>query len=240
MEGSVSPVNRSGAINISAQHAGAWLRALPNPNLGLAMPSRKSIKALRVWLGVGIFPPSPNSDLCLCGSSLDEFGDHLLGCDQKTNLVIERHDVLCDTLFHTLLVDDSRCRREQRCTTTSNSRPGDIFHPNFQCGLPTYFDLSVRNYLQPSYIIQAANRAEAAAEAGVLEKDCRHEDVVKATESIFEPVVVETLGLWHPHSMHLLKIIARKMAFHCCQTVSRMLMFLYEQLSVKLWLLMSN
>ena len=94
---------------VSAQHAGAWLWALPNPNLGLTMPSREFIIALRVWLGVGIFTSSPNSDLCLCGSSLDEFGDHRLGCDQKTNLVIKQHDALCDTLFHTLLVDDSRC-----------------------------------------------------------------------------------------------------------------------------------
>ena len=82
------------------------------------------------------------------------------------------------------------------------------------------------NSLQPSYKIQAANRAGAAVEAGVLEKDRRHEDMVKATGSLFEPLVVETLGLLHPHSMRMLKIIARKTAFHCCQTVS----------SVKLWL----
>ena len=80
------------------------------------------------------------------------------------------------------------------------------------------------------------NRAGAAAEAGVLEKDRRHEDMVKATGSLFEPLVVETLGLWHPHSMRMLKIIARKTAFHHCQTISRTLMFLYEQLSVKIWL----
>ena len=60
--------------------------------------------------------------------------------------------------------------------------------------------------------------------------------MVKATESLFEPLVVETLGLRHPHSMRMLKIIARKTAFHRCQTISRTLMFLYGQLSVKLWL----
>ena len=174
--------------------------------------------------------------LCLCESSLDEFGDHLLGCDQKTNLVIKRHNALCDTLFHTLHVDDFRCRREQRCNTTSNSKPCDIFQPDFQRGLPSHFDVSVRNSLQPSYLIQAANCAGAAAEAGVLEKDRRHEDMVKAVGSLFEPLVVETLGLWHPHSMRMLKIIVRKTAFHCCQTVSRTLMFLYKQLSVKFWL----
>ena len=38
------------------------------------------------------------------------------------------------------------------------------------------------------------------------------------------------------YSMRMLKIIARKTAFHRCQTVSRTLMFLYGKLSVKLWL----
>jgi hypothetical protein len=36
------------------------------------------------------------------------------------------------------------------------SRPGDVYHPDFDQGHPTYFDISVRNSLQASYIIQAA------------------------------------------------------------------------------------
>ena len=36
--------------------------------------------------------------------------------------------------------------------------------------------------------------------------------------------------------MHILKMIARKIAFHRCQTISKMLTFLYQQLSVKFWL----
>ena len=125
------------------------------------------------------------------------------------------------------------------CSTTSKSTPDDIFHPDFQHGLPTYFDVSVRNFLQPSYIIQAANHAGAAAETEVLQKDRRHEDMVKATGSLFEPVGVGTLGLWHPHSMRMLKIIAGKTAFHHCQTV-RTLMFLYEQLSLNFGFVMLN
>ena len=61
-----------------------------------------------------------------------------------------------------------------RCDSTSEARPGDIFHPDFERGLPTYFDLTVRNSLQPAYLIKAATCAGAAAEAGELEKDQRH------------------------------------------------------------------
>ena len=78
-------------------------------------------------------------------------------------------------------------------------RPGDVFHPDFEQGLPTYFDLTVRNSLQPLYIAQAAQHAGVAKEAGEKEKDCRHEGLVTATGSVFHPLVVESLGLWSPH-----------------------------------------
>ena len=171
---------------------------------------------------------------------LDEYGDHLLGCSQKTNLIIKRHDALCDVIFNTLLIDDSRCRREQRCSSDSGKRPGDIFHPNFQHGLPAYFDVTVRNSLQPSYLVQAASYAGAAAEAGEDEKVLRHETMVSATGSIFEPLVVESLGLWTPNSLRTLKSIARRASFHNGQTFSRTITSLHEQLAVALWLFNSR
>ena len=75
-----------------------------------------------------------------------------------------------------------------RCDSTSEARPGDIFHPDFERGLPTYFDLTVRNSLQPAYLIKAATCAGAAAEAGELEKDQRHDSLVSSTGSIFYPI----------------------------------------------------
>ena len=80
--------DRARINTISAQHAGAWLSALPNPNLGLAMPSKEFIVVVRLRLGLTFFPGSPQSILCPCGAVLDKFSDHLLGCDQKTNDMI--------------------------------------------------------------------------------------------------------------------------------------------------------
>ena len=112
---------------ISGQRAGAWLRALPKLSLGLAMPSKKFSVALRVWLGIPIFNLPSDAKPCTCGAIIDKFGDHLLGCNQEQNLRIKRHNALCEVVFNALLVDDSRCRREMRCSSTSNSRQGDIF-----------------------------------------------------------------------------------------------------------------
>ena len=47
---------------IASPHAGAWLRALPNPLLGLAMPQQELCMAIRLWLGIKLFsspPPVP-------------------------------------------------------------------------------------------------------------------------------------------------------------------------------------
>ena len=145
----------------------------------------------------------------------------------------KRHNALCDVLFNALWW---MILREMRCDSISEARPGDIFHPDFERGLPTYFDLTVRNSLQPAYLIKAATCAGAAAETGELEKDQRHDSLVSSTGSIFYPIVVESLGLWSPNSLQVLKTIARRISFHNNATVSQCMCHLLQQLSCKLWL----
>ena len=75
-----------------------------------------------------------------CGQILDKFGDHLLSCGQGSART-RRHLALCDVVFHTLLVDNSDTRREQRCSFRDGSRQGDVYHrwddlSTFQFGIP--------------------------------------------------------------------------------------------------------
>ena len=76
--------DRARLNTISAQHAGAWLRAIPNPNTDLTMPHRECVVSLHIWLGNPLFPADLGSKRCSCGQILDKFGDHLLGCGQNT------------------------------------------------------------------------------------------------------------------------------------------------------------
>ena len=41
------------------------------------MPVTKFVIAVHLWLGVPLLPPS---QLCVCYTLIDTFGDHLLGC----------------------------------------------------------------------------------------------------------------------------------------------------------------
>ena len=116
---------------------------------------------------------------------------HLFGCGHN-NLRIRRHDTLSDVRFHALLVDNANCRREQRCSSDNSTRPGDVFHPDFDQGRPTYFDLKVRNSLQLSYIVQAAHHAMLLLRQRLERKKKSNTTKlmqVTATGSVFHPVV---------------------------------------------------
>ena len=177
--------------------------------------------------------PPPQSLRCPCGQVIDPQGDHPLGCGLRP-LRIKRHDSLRDIIWQALLMENPRAAREQHCGV-DNSRPGDIFHPDFVQGKPAYFDVSVRNSLQPQFLCRAASLAGAAGEAGEMAKDARHEEGVIAVGGVFFPLVVETLGLWTTHSLKTLRLIATRASALSGITRSQALSNLLQQLSVKLW-----
>ena len=93
----------------SSKFTGAWLQAIPNPNLGLSLIASEFICALRYWLSIPFFD---SSRCCSCNLTLDPHGDHLLGCGHGP-LRIRRHDALCHIVFQALLQDNSQVKREQ-------------------------------------------------------------------------------------------------------------------------------
>ena len=172
------------------------------------MSRHEFVPAVRMWLGIRLFPSPPQSLRCTCGPIIDEFGDHLLGCAHGP-LRIKRHDALRNIIWHALLMDDKGATREQHCGNTNN-RPGDVYHPDFALGKSAYFDVSVRCSVQPQFLSRATVQAGAAREAGQMEKDSKHEEDVVSAGSLFFPLVVESLGLWTPSSLHTLRTIASR------------------------------
>ena len=111
-----------------------------------------------------------------------------------------------------------------------------IYHPDFSDGHPTYFDVSVRNTLQPGNHNRASTDAGAAAIAGEMEKDSKHAGAVEEAGGRFFPLVTETLGVWTPSSLLLLRTFAERTTLRnglsSPSIVARNLM---QQVSVKLW-----
>ena len=219
---------------ISTPHSGSWLRALPNTNLGLVMSREEFLVALRLRLGIAVFPSSPLLVRCPCGQVIDKFGDHVLGCGSGP-LRLKRHNALCDILYRYLLVDNAGSRREQCFSSESNDRPGDVFHPDFLQGKAAFFDISVRNSFTNHFINSCSTKAGAAAEAGEVQKDLRYDSDVTSAGASFYPMIVETYGTWSTYSLEIIKVIARKTSVLNKLPVSRIVCNIHEQLAVRLW-----
>ena len=228
----VSLREQAGFCAVAYPHAGAWLRAIPNSSLGLAMSPREFVTSLRLRLGIPVFPAPQHSVRCVCGHELDIFGDHTFGCGP---LRIKRHDTLCDVIFHWLLLDNSNVRREQRCSSHSMTIPGDVFHPDFSLGKAAYFDIFLRNSFTPSHLINAAINSGAAAVAGEVDKDERHLANVSSYGCLFYPLVVESYGVWAAHSLQVLRSIVKKSRLSSGLSLGQASRQFQEQLSVRLW-----
>ena len=226
------PLRDKARLNtIGNPETGAWLRAIPNPNLGLTMSRQEFTLSLSMWLGRHIFPHPVR---CVCRQTIDNYGDHVLGC-RHGPLRIKRHDALSEVVWHTLLMDNKGVLREQRCGTNNNNRPGDVFHPDFSFGKPGYFDVSVRNSFQSQFLSRASEHPGAAGEAGELDKDDKHEKDVTATGGLFFPLIVETFGIWTPNSLRTLKRIASKATSINIIPLSLATRNLIQLLSIRLW-----
>ena len=177
------------ALSHSSGTSSGWLKALPQPALGLAIPPHDFIIALRLWLGIPLFPSLP---LCTCLSVIDQFGDHLLGCSHGP-LRIQRHNALVSVVHHALFQDHPGVLREQGISS-DQSRPGDIYHPDFHLGRPAYFDLSVRSTTQSAVISSASSQAGVAAAVGEIAKDNQYQDIV---EEILSLLYVRPLVFGH-------------------------------------------
>ena len=125
--------------------------------------------ALHLWLGIPVFPEA-DPTLCSCHQLVNCFEDHLIGCSHEP-LRIRQHNALCDIIYYALLEDSADVCREQGMSDESASRPGDVFHPDFHNGHPTYFDVSVRSAFHSGVISHSAFSPGFAALKGKMEKD---------------------------------------------------------------------
>ena len=66
--------------------------------------------------------------------------------------------------------------KEQRISSDTCDRPGDILYPNCLAGCPAYFDITVRNSFQPKCVSSSATVAGATGLAGEIEKDTKYDN----------------------------------------------------------------
>ena len=71
--------------------------------------------------------------------------------------------------------------------------PGNIFHPHFLEGHPTYLDVSVCNPLAPGIVKCTFAVAGSAGLLGEALKDAKHEATVEKAGVVFVPLLLRCL-----------------------------------------------
>ena len=143
---------------------------------------------LQYWLGVPIFEEGVRYDVCL--STADSFGDHQVGCGGNGDRIL-RHNSIRDAIFNSAC---SAPRKEvPSLIPGSQSRPVDIYLPNWERGQPAALDVTVISPLQPLILHRAASSAGHALTVGEQRKLAAHAAAVGVS---FIPLVFETS--WHP------------------------------------------
>ena len=93
----------------------------------------------------------------------------------------------------------------------------------------------MRHPLQDSLICLSAATAGVAAGRGEADKDSHHEASVRAAGGIFIPLVVESLGLWSPNSLAVLRVIVLRTTSKSGASTALAFCHFIEQLSMCLW-----
>ena len=166
------------------------------------------------------------------GTEIDIFGDHTIICATEYER-IHRHDIIRDAIHEAAKHAGLSPVPEARLVANSQSRPGDVFLPNWR-GKQTGFDIAVTSPLSQSALPRSSSTAGAAITAMKSSKMRKHFQPCRANGVSFVPLVVETLGGWDTDAIDHLRGIVKKAASRSPSPTETAIRQLFQRLSVLL------
>ena len=148
------------------------------------------------WLGLKLSNGASRCPLCVGEGAADLLEDHQVGCGGNGDC-IHRHDSLRDALFSAAQSAALVPRKEvPSLIPGTNSRPADIFLPNWCMGRPAALDVTVISTLQPLTLAGRCcrNSGSRAETVGEERKTAAYNEACLSVGVAFIPLVVETLG----------------------------------------------
>ena len=192
--------------SLTLPHAGDFLDVIPSQSLGLAMHSLDFRFVVQYRLGLPVY--NSDSPCLVCGKPNDRLGDHAVGCGGDTER-IARHDRIRDVLYHAAASAALGPRREVPVSGNSQSRPADVYIPNWNRGRPAALDLTVISPLQRATLREAATAAGHALAIAKRRKLSHHLTECQRHGIDFLPLAVESLGGWEADAEKQIDEIAR-------------------------------
>ena len=191
----------------SAQpESGAWANVIPVPNLGTQL----SPEELRIAIALRIGSKVCEKHRCRCGENVDEYGFHLLSCRFSEGR-LPRHTAMNDIIFRALKSSATPAILEPTgLNRDNNMRPDGVTIFPFSRGKALSWDATcVNTYAECSVNATAGTAGLAAKKA---EDDKRKTYFVLSRINRFEPVAIETSGVFGPTTKVIVSEIGKRIS----------------------------
>jgi hypothetical protein len=185
---SASPVDLARLHSASADHALAWLHAIPS-SAELSLPPTQFCIAVCLLLGAPL--PIALPDRCPCGESPDQFGHHLLTCKRLGGMIF-RHDAMVHEVGRLAAAAGVLTETEVSHVITK-SRLDMILHGYGERKKDLVLDVKVVTPVAKGHV-RVAQTPLGVAVQGEQQKIRRYGALCAAAHMSFAPVVWESFG----------------------------------------------
>lgn len=183
---------REKAVILSAacKESGAWLEALPSPQLGTLLDKQ----SLQIAVALRVRSPICHPHICVCGSDVDSSGHHGLSCLRSAGR-ISRHNSLNNILKRAFQSAEIPCILEPPgLFREDGKRPDGVTLIPWKNGQCLVWDATCTDTVAPSHVIGSSRSVGFAAN---LAEQLKHNKYKAIKQShLFCAFVVETLGSW--------------------------------------------
>ena len=126
--------------------------------------------------------------------------------------LIHRHNIIRDAIHGTASQAALSPRKEESALLPgSTAKPADVYLPGWANGKDAALDVTVVSTLQAALVKKAGEEVGSAANKRHQEKQAKYWQAC-ANEGIeFLPMVVETLGGWHPEASEVVTKLAQQL-----------------------------
>lgn len=223
-------MSEAGGADLARLHAasryesGAWLHALPSPQLGTLLDNDSLRIAAALRLGCKVC----EVHRCVCGAVVQEDGHHGLSC-QKCAGRFSRHHAINEVVRRALVSANVPCVLEPPGLCRSDGkRPDGLTLVPWQRGRCLLWDATCVSTFAPSHLCGTMRSAGSAAECAARQKHAKYSVLEPAYD--FVPVAVETAGSWGTEAKEFVRELGRRLRVRGCDPRSGS--YLVQQISL--------
>ncbi|XP_047992700.1 uncharacterized protein LOC125231302 [Leguminivora glycinivorella] len=203
--GGASGVDLARLKALERAESGAWLHALPSPQLGTLLDN----DSLRISAALRLGARVCAAHRCRCGVMVEEDGHHGLSC-QRCAGRFPRHHSINEIVRRALVSANVPCVLEPPgLSRTDGKRPDGLTLVPWRRGRCLVWDATCVSTYAASHLRQTTSCAGSAAESAAKSKHTKYSALETAYD--FVPVAIETAGPWGSEAHSFFRELGRRL-----------------------------